>query len=88
MLASMRNREVMGMEAKDEWASRAKRFFKAELKRRDVTYDELARRLTAMGIEETEGSITVKVNRGTFPTWFFLASMQAIGCPAVKVEDL
>ncbi|KAA1057069.1 DUF6471 domain-containing protein [Azospirillum argentinense] len=76
------------MEAKEEWASRAKRFLKAELKRRDVTYEELARRLTAMGIEETEGSITVKVNRGTFPTWFFLASMQAIGCFVVKVDDV
>ncbi|HYD69432.1 DUF6471 domain-containing protein [Azospirillum sp.] len=76
------------MEAKDEWAGRAKRFMKAELKRYDVTYDELARRLSAMGIEETEGSVTVKINRGAFPTWFFLASMKAIGCPAVRVEDL
>lgn len=76
------------MEAKDEWAKRAKRFFKAELKRRDVTYEELARRLTAMGIEETEGSITVKVNRGTFPTWFFLASMQAIGLQSLRLDDV
>lgn len=76
------------MEAKDEWAGRAKRFMKAELKRHDVTYDELARRLSAMGIEETEGSVTVKINRGAFPTWFFLASMKAIGCPAVRVEDV
>ena len=75
------------MEAKDEWAIRAKRFFKAELKRRDVTYEELARRLKEMGIEETEGSITVKVNRGTFPTWFFLASMQAIGVDTIRNSD-
>lgn len=79
---------VDGMDSKDEWAGRSKRFMKAELKRRDVTYEELARRLSEMGIEETEGSITVKINRGAFPTWFFLASMKAIGCPAVRVEDL
>ncbi|AWK85964.1 DUF6471 domain-containing protein [Azospirillum thermophilum] len=76
------------MDSKDDWADRSKRFFKAELKRRDVTYDELARRLSEMGIEESEGSVAMKINRGTFPTWFFLASMKAIGCPAVRVEDV
>ncbi|HEY0833644.1 MAG TPA: DUF6471 domain-containing protein [Azospirillum sp.] len=76
------------MDSKDDWSGRSKRFFKAELKRRDVTYEELARRLTEMGIEESEGSVAMKINRGAFPTWFFLASMKAIGCPAVRVEDL
>jgi hypothetical protein len=28
---------------------------------------ELARHLTAMGLVETEGSVTVKINRGAFP---------------------
>ncbi|ALG72560.1 hypothetical protein VY88_17575 [Azospirillum thiophilum] len=76
------------MDSKDEWAGRSKRFFKAELKRRDVTYEELARRLSEMGMDESEGSVAMKINRGAFPTWFFLASMKAIGCPAVRVEDL
>ena len=76
------------MDSKDDWADRSKRFFKAELKRRDVTYEELARRLSEIGIDESEGSVAMKINRGAFPTWFFLASMKAIGCPAVRVEDL
>ena len=76
------------MDSKDGWADRAKRFFKAELKRRDVTYEDLARRLSEMGIDETEGSVAMKINRGAFPTWFFLASMKAIGCSAVRVEDV
>lgn len=76
------------MDGKDEWSNRAKLFFKAELKRRDVTYEGLAQKLTAMGISETEGSVTVKINRGTFPTWFFLAGLVAIGCPVVRVEDM
>ena len=73
---------------KDEWTRRAKRFIKAELKRREVTYDDLARKLTEIGIRETEGSITVKINRGTFPVWFFLAALQAIGCPQVRLDDV
>jgi hypothetical protein len=76
------------MDAAEDWADRAKRFVKAELKRRDVTYEDLAQRLTTMGIPETKASVNVKINRGTFPAWFFLASMQAIGCPTVRVEDV
>jgi hypothetical protein len=73
---------------KDEWTRRAKNFIKAELKRREITYDDLARRLTDMGIRETEGSITVKINRGTFPVWFFIAALKAIGCPQMRLEDV
>jgi hypothetical protein len=57
---------------KDEWTLRSKRFLQAELKRRGITYAGLADRLSRMGIRETEGSITVKINRGTFPVWFFI----------------
>jgi hypothetical protein len=53
-----------------------------------VTYEELARRLGEMGIEETKGSVTVKVNRGTFPAWFFFAAMKAIGVEQVRMEDV
>jgi Domain of unknown function (DUF6471) len=49
-----------------EWANRARRFVKAELKRAEVSYAELARRLKEHGLEETEASITAKLNRGTF----------------------
>lgn len=41
-----------------------------------------------MGIEETEASITMKVNRGAFPAWFFFASMLAIGYPLIRLEDV
>lgn len=76
------------MDAEQEWVDRTKRFLKAELKRQDVTYDELARRLTEMGLQETKASISNKISRGVFSAVFFLASMKAIGCPAVRVEDV
>src|SRR5207249_4798369 len=47
-----------------EWADRARRFLKAELKRAEVSYAELARRLNAKGFQETEASITSKLGRG------------------------
>lgn len=71
----------------DEWANHAKRHLKAELKRADVGYAELARRLTEMGLPETEGSVTVKINRGAFPAWFLFAVMRVIGLSTLRVED-
>jgi Domain of unknown function (DUF6471) len=70
------------------WAERAKRFFKAELKRADVTYDDLADRLSKIGLTETRASIANKISRGTFSAAFLLASLKAIGCQNVRVEDL
>ena len=71
-----------------EWADRARRYVKAELKRAEVSYAELARRLKEYGLEETEASITAKLNRGTFAATFFLATMIAIGREQVHLTDL
>lgn len=68
-----------------KYAERAKRYLKAELKRADVSYAELARRLTEMGLPETEGSITVKINRGGFPAWFLIASLESIDVPSLRL---
>ena len=75
-------------DGKNEWATRARRFLKAELKRAEVTYEELADKLREMGIEETKGSVTVKINRGSFPTWFFFAAMKAIGRQTVNLDEV
>lgn len=71
----------------EEWAEKVKRYLKAELKRADIGYEELAAKLTKMGLEETKASVTMKLNRGTFPAWFFFAVLKAIGCQTVRVED-
>jgi Domain of unknown function (DUF6471) len=76
------------MEREREWAERAKRLVKAELKKADVTYDELAARLSSMGMPETKASVSNKISRGAFPTSFFLATMKAIGRDVVRLDDL
>lgn len=71
-----------------EWTDRAKRLVKVELKRADVTYVELARRLREeQGLEETVGSIGNKLSRGTFPASFLLAVMKAIGRENINLSD-
>jgi hypothetical protein len=71
-----------------EWTERAKRFLKAELKRADVTYEELAHRLRDHGLDETKHSVAAKIGRGTFPAVFFFAAMKAIGRETVNLEDV
>jgi hypothetical protein len=71
MIAIVTNSGGQEVNARDEWVVRFKRLMKAELKRHDVTYEEPSRWLAEIGIAETEASITMKVNRGAFPTWFF-----------------
>lgn len=70
------------------WEERAKRYLKAELKRAGVGYRELAERLKAHGVEETESSVANKLSRGTFPATFMLAALVAIGAQVVKLEDI
>jgi Domain of unknown function (DUF6471) len=71
-----------------EIAERASRFIKAELKRANVTYEQLAERLKEHGLSETRDSITAKLQRGTFPATFFLAVMAAIGRERVDLSDV
>jgi len=79
----------MGLsDVEKEWAGRASRFVKAELKRAGVGYRELAERLGEHGLHETEDSITAKLSRGTFPTPFFFVVMKAIGREHVNLADI
>jgi hypothetical protein len=70
------------------WEDRARLFLKAEIKRADITYEELAQRLAGHGIKENAASIANKLARGTFAATFFLAAMKAIGRENVNLADL
>ena len=69
-----------------EWSERAKALLKAELKRRNVGYRELAEKLTAMGTPETDRNIANKIARGGFTAAFFLQCMEAIGAREVRLD--
>ncbi|MGE0280076.1 MAG: DUF6471 domain-containing protein [Rhizobiaceae bacterium] len=72
-----------------EWADRTARYLKGELKRKDVTYEDLAERLKKLGYKaETKASIANKLARGTYPAPFLLACLVAIGSETVRLEDI
>jgi uncharacterized protein DUF6471 len=80
----------MGLaKSEQELAERASRFLKAELKRANVTYEELARRLKKHGLpDETQDSIKSKLKRGTFAATFLLACLAALELEGVSLEDI
>ena len=71
-----------------EWGAKASRFIKAELKRAGVGYKELAERLTAHGLAETETSIAGKLSRGAFAVSFFLAVLAVLELEGMALADL
>ncbi len=70
-----------------EWQDRVKGILKAELKRRNISYKQLAERLEATGIHETERNINNKISRGGFSATFFVQCLTAIGCHTLHLED-
>jgi hypothetical protein len=71
-----------------EIAERVARFLKAEMKRANVTYEELAKRLKEHGLNETRDSIASKLKRGTFAATFLLACLAALELQGVSLEDI
>lgn len=69
-----------------EWQDRVKGILKAELKRRNIHYRELAERLEAMGIHETERNINNKISRGGFTAVFFVQCLVAIGANTLRLD--
>lgn len=67
----------------DDYAERAKRMLRAEMVRNGVSYDDLADRLTALGLPETAVNLRNKLSRGKFTAAFLLAV-----CDALKVSTL
>ena len=70
-----------------DWTARAKNLLKAELKRKGVSYRELAEKLTAMGIPESELNIANKISRGGFTAAFLLQCLAVIGASTVRLDD-
>lgn len=73
--------------AKDlDWSERVKGMLKAELKRKNVGYRELAEKLGEIGIQETERNLANKISRGGFTAAFFIQCLEAIGCQQLRLD--
>jgi virulence-associated protein VapD len=73
---------------KEEWGRKIVAHLKAEMKKADVTYAEMIKRLKKHGFKETEASLTMKFNRATISASFLLACLAALELDGVRLEDI
>ena len=68
-----------------EFEEKAKNLLKGELKRKGVTYAQLAEKLGAMGIQETERNLNNKISRGGFTAAFLIQCLTAIETQDIRL---
>lgn len=69
------------------YQDKAKGLLRAEIKRRNLNYEQLAEKLAEIGIEDTPKNISNKIARGAFTAGFFVMCLEAIGCRTVRLGD-
>ena len=68
-----------------EFETRAKNLLKGELKRRGVTYAQLAEKLAQIGVTENERNLNNKISRGGFTAAFLLQCLEVIGANDLRI---
>ena len=69
-----------------EYEAKAKNLLKGELKRRGITYAQLAALLAEKGVQENERNLNNKISRGGFSAAFLLLCLDAIGAQAITIS--
>lgn len=69
-----------------EFETRAKNLLKAELKRKGVTYAQLAEKLGTVGVQENERNLNNKISRGGFTAAFLLQCLSVVGVDSIRVD--
>lgn len=70
-----------------EYETRAKNLLKGELKRRGITYAQLAEKLATVGVTENERNLNNKISRGGFSAAFMLQCLEAIEASSLPLRD-
>lgn len=69
-----------------EFEAKAKNLLKAELKRKGITYAQLAAKLAEIGVQETERNLNNKISRGGFSAAFLLQCLEVVGAHHVNID--
>jgi len=68
-----------------EYETKAKNLLKGELKRRGITYAQLAEKLATVGVTENEKNLNNKISRGGFTAAFLVQCMEAIEATEIRL---
>ena len=69
-----------------EWEAKVKGMLRAEIKRRNLTYQQVVDRLAEIGVQETEANVRNKVARGKFTAVFMMQCLTALGVSTLHVD--
>lgn len=70
-----------------DWATYTKGLLRAEMARRQVTYQGLTDKLAEIGVKDTEANVRNKIARGAFTAVFFLQCLHALGTKSIRLND-
>lgn len=68
------------------WREKARTLLRVEQRRQNLTYADIAKRMQAIGVSETEVSVRNKISRGTFPATFMLQFMHVLGIDLIPFK--
>jgi hypothetical protein len=74
------------MAAQPDWESKVKGLLKAEVKRRSLTYEQLAAKLAEIGVHDSARNIINKINRGTFSAVFLVQCLEAMNVETLRLR--
>jgi 3-mercaptopyruvate sulfurtransferase SseA len=71
-----------------EWQALVKGLLKAEMKRRSLTYEQLAERLAEIGAQHASAQVLrTKVSRGGFSAVFLVQCLKAMGAKSIRIDE-
>jgi hypothetical protein len=71
-----------------EWQALVKGLLKAEMKRRNMTYEQLAERLAGIGAQHSSAQVLrTKVARGGFSAVFLVQCLKAMDCSVLRLAN-
>lgn len=71
-----------------DWNNKVRRFIRAEMVKRGVTYGDLADKLHELGCDYSKASIETKVFRGSFSASFFMQCLAALNCEELSIKEI
>jgi len=72
--------------SEQEWHDLVKGILRSEMTRRNMTYDQLAEKLEAIGVRADVRNLRNKVARGGFSAVFFVQCLAAMKCETISVK--
>lgn len=71
--------------SEDRWVNLVKGILRAEMTRRQMTYEQLAEKLAEIGVKDSAVNLRNKVARGGFSAVFFVQCLEALGAKEVRL---